>query len=141
GSSSSGSSGSSSSGSSSGSSSSGSSSGGGGTTYYLTPGVYVGGLKYSGQDSVVMAPGLYYMEGGGFSFSGQGSLTGSGVMIYNAPGHGNSGGISVTGQGAINLSGMTSGIYQGITFFQERNSTVTGNVSGTGGGTNLTGTF
>src|SRR5262249_58730641 len=55
--------------------------------------------------------------------------------------NGNSDGISVTGQGSISLSGMTSGIYQGMTFFQDRTSTVTGNISGTSGTTNITGTF
>src|SRR5215468_6237016 len=81
------------------------------------------------------------MDGGGFSFSGQGSLYGPGVMIYNAPKNGNSGGISVTGQGSMILTPPTSGIYQGLTFFQDRTSTVTGNVQGAGGATSITGTF
>jgi hypothetical protein len=29
--------------------------------------------------------GIYYMQGGGFSVSGQGSVTGIGVLIVNAP--------------------------------------------------------
>jgi hypothetical protein len=95
----------------------------------------------SGTGSLNLAPGIYYMDGGGFSFSGQGSLSGQGVMIYNAPGNGNSDGISVTGQGSVNLTGMTSGIYQGMTFFQDRTSSVTGNISGTSGSTSITGTF
>jgi hypothetical protein len=36
---------------------------------------------------------------------------------------------------------MTTGPYKGITFFQDRNSNVTGNISGTGGQTSITGTF
>src|SRR5579884_1012526 len=52
---------------------------GGGKLYTLTPGVYKGGLSFSSQDSVVMQPGIYYMDAGGFSFSGQGSLTAAGV--------------------------------------------------------------
>jgi hypothetical protein len=110
-------------------------------TVYLQPGVYRGGISASGTASLNLAPGIYYMEGGGFGFSGQGSLTGLGVMIYNAPGNGNSAGISVTGSGTITLTGMTSGIYQGMTFFQDRTSTVTGNISGTSGTTSITGTF
>jgi hypothetical protein len=107
----------------------------------LQPGVYNGGISASGTASLTLMPGIYYMNGGGFSFSGQGSLTGNGVMIYNAPGNGNSGGISVTGQGSINLSPPTSGIYSGLTFFQDRSSNVTGNISGTSGTTNIVGTF
>ena len=111
---------------------------GGTTTLY--PGVYKGGISASGSASLNLAPGIYYMDGGGFGFSGQGNLNAPGVMIYNAPGNGNSAGISVTGQGVINISGMTSGVYQGLTFWQDRNSTVTGTISG-GAGSSITGTF
>ena len=107
----------------------------------LQPGVYKGGISVSGTGSLKLAPGIYYMDGGGFSFSGQGSLIGEGVMIYNAPGNGNADGIDVSGQGSMIISGPTSGIYKGVTFFQDRTSTVTGNVQGTGGATNITGTF
>jgi hypothetical protein len=107
---------------------------------YLQPGVYKGGISVSGTGNLYLAPGVYYMDGGGFSFSGQGSLVGHGVMIYNAPGNGNSGGINVSGQGTIDLSGPTSGVYQGLTFFQDRTSTVTGTISGTGA-SSITGTF
>src|SRR5439155_23844770 len=101
----------------------------------LHPGVYTGGSSVSGPANLTLKPGIYYMDGGGFSFSGQGSLTATGVMIYNAPGNGNSGGISVSGQGSMIISAPTSGIYQGVTFFQDRTSTVPGNVQGTGGTT------
>src|SRR5262249_2518139 len=97
----------------------------------LQPGVYKGGISVSGTGNLTLSPGVYYMDGGGFSFSGQGSLTGNGVMIYNAPGNGNSDNISVSGQGSINISAPTSGIYQGVTFFQDRTSSVGGSVSGT----------
>jgi Flp pilus assembly protein TadG len=107
----------------------------------LNPGVYKGGINVSGSGSLTLNPGIYYMDGGGFGFSGQGNLTGNGVMIYNNPGNGNSDGISVTGLGSINLSGPTSGVYSGLTFFQNRTSTVTGNISGNSGTTNITGTF
>jgi Flp pilus assembly protein TadG len=107
----------------------------------LSPGVYRGGISVSGSASLTLQPGIYYMDGGGFSFSGQGNLSGAGVMIYNAPHNGNSGGISVSGLGSLVLSGPTSGIYQGLTFFQDRTSNVTGNISGTGGTTSITGTF
>ncbi|MFN4260922.1 MAG: pilus assembly protein TadG-related protein [Gemmataceae bacterium] len=108
---------------------------------YLEPGVYKGGISVSGSASLYLAPGVYYMDGGGFSFSGQGSLFGEGVMIYNAPKQGQSSGISVSGQGSLVLSGMTEGVYKGITFFQDRTSNTTGEVQGAGGNTSITGTF
>jgi hypothetical protein len=100
-------------------------------TYYLTPGVYPRGLSFSGQESVVMAPGIYYMEDGGFSFSGQGSLLGEGVMIYNAATD-NGDQISITGQGVVKLTPPTSGPYKGLTIFQDRNANVTVKVAGNG---------
>ncbi len=107
----------------------------------LQPGLYIGGINVSGTGSINLAPGIYYMDGGGFSFTGQGSLIGHGIMIYNAPGKGQADGITVTGQGEIDISGMTDGIYKGITFFQDRNSNVTGHFEGTEGTSNITGTF
>ncbi len=104
---------------------------GGGKTYTLTPGVYNGGLSFGGQDSVIMQPGVYYMNAGGFSFSGQGSLTAQGVMLYNAPNK-NSQSISITGQGAVIISPMTSGPYAGISFFEDRAGTAPINIAGSG---------
>jgi hypothetical protein len=104
----------------------------------LQPGVYQGGIQVTG-GSLTLAPGIYYMDGGGFSFSGTGSLTAPGVMIVNAP-KSNSDVISITGSGAVNLSPVTTGIYQGISLWQARASTNTVTVSGGGSGS-VTGTF
>jgi Flp pilus assembly protein TadG len=108
---------------------------------YLKPGVFKGGINVSGTANLYLEPGIYYMDNGGFNFSGQGSLKGEGVMIYTNPGNGNSDTVSVTGQGSMILSGPKTGKYKGITFWQRRDSTVTGTVSGTGGETSITGTF
>jgi hypothetical protein len=106
-----------------------------GTNISLQPGRYVGGLSFSGQTTVTMAPGIYYMDGGsGFSFAGQGSLNAAGVMIFSTTG------LSITGLGSVTLSPPTTGIYQGITYFQDRSSTATALVNGNGG-YNVTGTF
>src|SRR5262245_42619119 len=65
----------------------------------INPGLYVGGVQISGPGGVTLQPGIYYMQGGGFSFSGQGAVTGNGVMIYNAP---------LTSTDSINLNGQGS---------------------------------
>jgi hypothetical protein len=104
----------------------------------LQPGVYQGGINVTG-GSLTLSPGIYYMDGGGFGFSGTGSLTADGVMIVNAP-QSNSDTVSITGTGAINLSPMTTGLYQGISIWQSRTSTNTLTVSGGGSGS-VTGTF
>ncbi len=105
----------------------------------LSPGVYVGGITITGQGNVTLSPGVYYMQGGGFSWGGQGSLTGTGVMIYNAP-DSNSDAISLTGQGTCNLSPAASGPYQGVLLFQNRTATAPVGISGNGNMT-LTGAF
>jgi Flp pilus assembly protein TadG len=105
----------------------------------LSPGTFRGGISVSGQGSLTMAPGVYYMDGGGFSFTGQGDLLAQGVMIYNAP-TGPSHKVDISGTGSIVMSPPTSGIYQGLTLFQDRESPNELSVSG-GGYMDISGTF
>jgi hypothetical protein len=109
------------------------------TTLDLQPGVYQGGITVSGKAGLNMAPGIYYMQGGGFSFTGQGNLTAPGVMIVNDP-KSNADRININGNGAVNLSAPSTGIYKGISLWQIRSSTNTVEISGNGG-TQMTGTF
>ncbi len=104
--------------------------GGGAKLHTLTPGRYTGAVSFSGQESVVLQPGIYYFEHG-FSMSGQGTLTGNGVMLYNDP-TSISHGIDIAGQGAVTLSPPTSGLYKGIVIFQNRRADVTVKVTGNG---------
>ncbi|HET6574217.1 MAG TPA: pilus assembly protein TadG-related protein [Fimbriiglobus sp.] len=110
-------------------------------TITIMPGVYYGGISIQGQANIVMLPGIYYMYGGGFNFSGQGSLTGNGVMIYNDP-QSTSDVISISGTNAVNitLSPPTSGPYQGFLFWQARGTTPPIDITGNGN-LQLTGTF
>ena len=105
----------------------------------LTPGVYKGGIEVAGQGNLTMQPGIYYMDGGGFSFSGQGNLIAPGVMIFSAP-TSSSHKIDISGTGSIYLSPPTSGLYKGLTLFQDRESANDLSVSG-GGEMDITGTF
>jgi hypothetical protein len=105
----------------------------------IYPGIYRGGISVSGQATLNMQPGIYYMDGGGFSFTGQGSLNAPGVMIVNAP-KSSSDIINVNGNGAVNLSPPTTGTYAGISLWQARSST--NNIDVTGNGTStMSGTF
>jgi hypothetical protein len=107
----------------------------------LQPGVYHGGITITGQANVLMMPGVYYIDGGGFSFSGQGNLVAQGVMIYNAPKN-SSDSINLSGSagGSVTMTPPTSGTYKGLTLFQERSADNTMNISGNGG-FYVTGTF
>jgi hypothetical protein len=109
--------------------------------YTLNPGVYQGGIAINGPSpgTVTLSSGIYYMQGGGFSNSGGLNITGSGVMIYNAPVH-NSESVSLTGNGSVTLSPPTSGTYKGIAIFQARSATASVNITGNGS-MNLSGTI
>src|SRR5262249_3772888 len=58
------------------------------------------------------------MEGGGFTVTGQGSVSGSHVVIINAPA-GLSDTISISVQGSLTLTAPTSGPFKGVTIFQD----------------------
>lgn len=107
----------------------------------LSPGIYKGGISISGNGLVTLLPGIYYMDGGGFSLTGGGSLIGTGVMIYNAP-NGPSDNITLSGSnGAIvNITPPTSGAYTGISLFQQRSADNPVSVQGNAN-FNITGTF
>jgi Putative Flp pilus-assembly TadE/G-like len=111
----------------------------GNQTVTLQPGVYVGGISMTGNITATLQPGIYYMEGGGFSATGNINITGAGVMIYNAPST-SSDVISLTGNTVLNLSPMTTGTYAGLTIFQSRTSTAPVSLVGNSG-SSITGTI
>jgi hypothetical protein len=105
----------------------------------LDPGIYQGGISIQTSGDVTMNPGIYYMTSGGFSLSGQGGVTGNGVMIFNY-GTSSSDTFSITGSGNVHLTPPTTGPYTGVTYFQNRTSNATVTING-GGNIYLTGTF
>ncbi len=103
----------------------------------VSPGVFNGGLNLSaGGMKYTMAPGIYYMKGGGFTVSNGTTLTGSDVMIYL-----DSGGGSVSFQGGtiVNLSAPSSGTYKGIVYYQDRGNTTALNNIANGSNVTMTG--
>ena len=95
----------------------------------LQPGTYNGGIQISGNAHVTMAPGIYYLNGGGFSVTGNAVVTGTGVFIYNAAQSANDT-ITISGNASVNLSAQTSGIYKGVVLFQARTATAQIYISG-----------
>ena len=82
-----------------------------------------------------MNSGLYIIEGGGFSVSGNASVTGSGVTIFNAGSKypttgGTYGSISLSGNGNVTLSPPTTGTYAGVVIFQPADNTKALSISG-----------
>jgi hypothetical protein len=100
----------------------------------ISPGIY-SQITVSGNAKLTLSSGIYIIEGGGFTVSGNASVTGSGVMICNAgsqypsPG-GNYGSITFSGNGSFTLSPPTSGTYAGVVLFQARDNARALNFSG-----------
>jgi len=100
----------------------------------LQPGIYYGGLSITG--TVTLSPGVYIIAGGGFTFAtGNTAVTSTGmggVTIYNTqdPNPQTSSTASQygafsfgNGNATASLVATTSGPYQGIALFQDRNNT------------------
>jgi hypothetical protein len=52
------------------------------TTITLQPGVYCGGVQFSGKVTVTFAPGLFVIKDGLLQASGGTSFTGNGVSFF-----------------------------------------------------------
>jgi len=91
----------------------------------LNPGRYCNGIAINSGAIATFNPGLYILETAStkktamasLSASGQAVLLGTGVTFYL-----NSGGVSLTGGGSVTLSAPTSGPWEGILFFQNRSN-------------------
>ncbi len=113
----------------------------GNTTKTLQPGIYTS-IQVSGNAQVTLnnsGAGIYIIEGGGLSVSGNASVSGKGVMIFNAGSAyngttdgGTEGSITLGGTGTITLSGPTGGQYAGIVIFQPASNTKALALSGNG---------
>jgi RHS repeat-associated protein len=96
----------------------------------LSAGVYCGGLTIGNTNGATFtfSPGVYIMAGGGLTLNSQAVVSGTGVTIYNtsSAGWGCSGTynytpVTISGQVTASLSAPTSGSFDGILFFGNRN--------------------
>jgi len=87
----------------------------------LTPGVYCNGITLNAGSVVTFSPGLYVLNGGGLSVSGNAVMHGTGVTFYSTgsasyaykP-------VAITGGAVGTLSAPTSGPMEAMLFFQDR---------------------
>lgn len=95
-------------------------------TTTLSPGVYCGGINISGGTATFSA-GQYILDGGGLTIDSANTVvTGSGVSFYNTATSGYSyGTLTISGQPSVTFSAPTSGTYEGIFWFSDRNDTNT----------------
>ncbi len=106
----------------------------------LHPGVYYGGIEIKSSANVTFQPGIYALAGGGLKVTGSGTIQGAGVMFYNTfdpqknSGAGACGGIDLTGGANFNFTGLTSGSYKDIVFWQDKACTNDYKLAGGNGG-------
>jgi hypothetical protein len=92
----------------------------------LLPGIYDKVIA-NGNCSVELEPGEYILRGG-ITVTGEATVSGSGVLLYNTSKNyplegGQMGKIVLGGSGSIDLSPAESGAYAGISIFQARDNT------------------
>lgn len=108
-------------------------------TVTLNEGVYWGGINILGNTDVTFNPGVYVMAGGNFESWGNGSITGTGVMIYivGSPTPAECGHVNMFGNRVLDFTPANSGAYKDITFWQDETCTADfqyhGNVTGVHG--------
>lgn len=104
-------------------------------THTLSPGVYCGGLKISGNNTIVFEPGVYIIKGGDLDISGGGSLTGVHVAFYLTNAGSNFAQLEITGSKTITFSAPEPGnTLAGFVFYQDPDA------PDSNSGNNLTGT-
>jgi hypothetical protein len=119
----------------------------GSTTVNMLPGVYYGGWKISGHPTLLLAPGIYIMAGGGISLSG-GTITsvqgGTGdpapVLIFNTANpvtHTGQAGIDLTADATLKLHALDTGPYRGILVWNDRSGSNPSALVSLGGQVNL----
>jgi len=89
----------------------------------LSPGVYCGGIKISGNNDVTFEPGLYIINGGDFKVTGSGSMFGEGVTFILTGSGNDYSQLDISGGKDIEFSAPETGEeWSGITFFQDRDA-------------------
>jgi Bacterial Ig domain len=97
------------------------------STLTIGPGIY-SQIIVSGHADLTLKPGIYEIAGGGLDISGDGTVNGNGVVIYNAGSNnhnpcGNFGSITISGNGTFNVTAPAAGQpYAGILIFQARDN-------------------
>ena len=79
------------------------------------------GINLTG-GTLTLNSGIYIMNGGSFSVSGNGTVTGTGVTIVLTGSGSNYSTVNLSGNANVSITAPTSGATQGLAFFQDRNA-------------------
>src|SRR6185295_2050330 len=109
-------------------------------TETISPGVYCGGIKLTAGANVTMNSGIYYLDGGDLTLTGQTTLKGTGVTVVFTSSSGSGyATASIAGGATVQLIAPTSGPTSGIALFGDRNEPVGTTYKLTGGDTQYIG--
>ncbi len=100
----------------------------------LNPGRYCGpgGISISGVRSVTFSPGTYVVTGGGISFNGTGTVSGTGVTLYLSAAGGAVSVNTAPGSGqTVSLTAPINGTRAGILFYQNPGNASIATINGT----------
>lgn len=92
-----------------------------GDTVTLYPGTYCDDIDIRG-GNVTFAPGVFALDRAALSISAQATVTGDNVTFYISPNGDSNDNISVSGGATVDLNAPTSGIYRGLLFVQDPDS-------------------
>lgn len=95
----------------------------------LHPGIYCGGIRFTGTGTTNFAPGTYYIKDGALRVSGSYTLTGSGITFVMT---GSNAVIDFSGSSKFSFSAPTTGPYAGFVVFGDplRPSSSVHNITG-----------
>ena len=98
----------------------------------LQPGTYCGFLRINTAAPIVFDPGLYILDGAGFTIVGGANVTGIDVSFYLTENAKGSDDINFAGGATVVLSAPSDGPLPGILFYQDRNTSanITHNLTG-----------
>ncbi|MEX0808777.1 MAG: pilus assembly protein TadG-related protein [Dongiaceae bacterium] len=104
-------------------------SGSGSGSTAMSPGVYCGGISFSGSRTISFQPGTYYIKDGAFNVSGTSILSGRDVTFVMT---GSSARVNFSGSGSYAFSAPDDGDYAGFVFYGDPNRPASSahNVSG-----------
>ena len=103
-------------------------------TETIEPGVYCGGMSFNANANVTLKPGIYYLDGGGFSANGGAKVSGDGVtLVFTKKTSGSWADATINGSAEINLTAPKTGPTAGIVIFGDRNMPVSTSFKLTGG--------
>lgn len=88
-------------------------------TQTINPGCFT---SMTVRGSLTMNPGVYYIKGGNFTTNAQSSVIAIGVTIIMTGSGTNIGNVDMNGGAEIRMSAPTSGPYQGVIFYKDRDA-------------------